>query len=93
MALNRSPEFKGVIVQIVYVGEIQFESAWALANISSDNICHAKLYVSEATDSEDYWTTRQCQIQIFKHLSQVVISMGLTQDSLGCCHFGPGATV
>ena len=35
MALNRSYEFKGVIVQIGYVAEIQFESAWALTNINS----------------------------------------------------------
>ena len=37
MALNRSPEFKGVIVQIVYVVEIQSESAWALTNKTSGN--------------------------------------------------------
>ena len=30
MALNRSPVFKGVSVQIVCVVEIQFESAWAI---------------------------------------------------------------
>ena len=42
MALNRSPEFKGVIVQIVYAVEIQSESGWALINITSDNACHAK---------------------------------------------------
>ena len=29
MALNRSPEFKSVIVQIICIVEIQFESAWA----------------------------------------------------------------
>ena len=34
-ALNRSSEFKGVIVQIVCDVEIQFEFAWALANITS----------------------------------------------------------
>ena len=33
MALNRSPEFKGVIVQIVCVVEIPFESAWAVTNL------------------------------------------------------------
>ena len=35
MALNQSPEFKGVIFQIVCVVEIQFESAWTLTNINS----------------------------------------------------------
>ena len=35
MALNRSPEFQGVIVQIVCVIEIQFESACILTNITS----------------------------------------------------------
>ena len=32
MAPDRSPEFKGVIVQILCIVEIQFESAWALNN-------------------------------------------------------------
>ena len=36
MALNRSSEFKGVIIQIVCVVEIQFESEWALTSISWD---------------------------------------------------------
>ena len=31
MVLNRSLEIKGAVFQIVYVAEIQFESAWALA--------------------------------------------------------------
>ena len=35
MALNRSPEFKVVTVQIVCVVEIQSESARALTNITS----------------------------------------------------------
>ena len=33
MALNRSPEFKIVIVQIVCVVESQSESAWGLTNL------------------------------------------------------------
>ena len=37
MTVNCSPEVKGVIVQIVFVVEIQFESAWALTNITSEN--------------------------------------------------------
>ena len=41
MALNRSPEFKGVIVQIVCVLEILFESAWASTNINSSTNCRA----------------------------------------------------
>ena len=49
MALNRSPEFKGVIDQIVCVVEIQSESAWALTNITSDNTCHAKFDAAEAS--------------------------------------------
>ena len=32
VALNRSPELKGVIVQTVCVAEILSESAWALTN-------------------------------------------------------------
>ena len=53
MALNRSPEFKVVIVQIVCVIEIQSESAWALTNITSGNTCHAKFHASEASGSEE----------------------------------------
>ena len=52
MALNLSPEFKGVIVQIVCVVEIQSESAWALTNITSGNTCHAKFHASEASSSK-----------------------------------------
>ena len=40
MALNRSPEFKSVIVQILCVVENHFELAWALTNIISGTICH-----------------------------------------------------
>ena len=53
MALNRSPGFKVVAVQIVYVVEIQSESAWPLTNITSDNTCHAKFHASEASGSEE----------------------------------------
>ena len=41
MALNRSPEFKGVIVQIVCAIEIEFESALALNSIALGTICPA----------------------------------------------------
>ena len=50
MALNRLPEFKGVIVQIVCVVEIQSESARALINITSINTCHAKVHAPEASE-------------------------------------------
>ena len=39
MALSRSPEFMGVIVQIVCALEIQFKSALALTNIASGTTC------------------------------------------------------
>ena len=78
MASNRSPEFKDVIVQIVCVVEIQFESAWALTNITSRNICHAKFHASEASGSEED------DFYIF-----LCISMVQTQDTLGRIHFGP----
>ena len=72
MALNCSPEFKGVIVQIVYVVEIQSETGWALTNITSDNTCHAKFRASAASGSEEE------NFNIF-----LCISMVQTQDSLG----------
>ena len=40
MALNRSSAITGVIVQIVGVVEIQFESAWAITNINSRATYH-----------------------------------------------------
>ena len=47
MALNRSSEFKGVIVQIVFVVEIQSEYTWALTNTTPSNTCQAKFHISE----------------------------------------------
>ena len=41
MALSRSPEFMGVIVQIVRALEIQLKSALALTNIASGPTCCA----------------------------------------------------
>ena len=41
MALNCLSKFKGVIVLIDCVVEIQYESAYALTNITSGTICHA----------------------------------------------------
>ena len=38
MALNRSPEFKVVIVYIICIVEIQSESAWVLTNITSGKL-------------------------------------------------------
>ena len=42
MAINRSLEFQVVIVQIVYVEEIQFEFVWALTSITAGTTCRAK---------------------------------------------------
>ena len=36
MALNRSSELNGVIVHILCVVEIQFESAWAIINVTGE---------------------------------------------------------
>ena len=41
MALSRSPEFMGVIIQIVCTVEFQFKSALALTNIASETNCCA----------------------------------------------------
>ena len=38
MALNRSPELKVVIVQIVCVVESQSETAWALPNLFNKDL-------------------------------------------------------
>ena len=53
MAIDRSLEFKVVIVQTVCIVESQSESAWALTNITSGNTCHAKFHASEASGSEE----------------------------------------
>ena len=78
MALNRSPEFKVVIVQIVCVVEIKYESAWALTNITSSNTCHAKFHASEAIGSEQ---------EDFNNF--LCASLIQTQDTLGSIHSGP----
>ena len=82
MALNRSPEFKGVIIQIVCVVEIQSEPASTLTNIPWGNTCHAKFHAPEASVSgeEDF--------NIF-----LGISMVQTQDTLGRIHLDPEATI
>ena len=77
MALNCSPEFKIVIVQIVCVVEIQSESVWDLTNITLGNTCQAKFYASEASGSEEE------NFNIF-----LCISIVQTQDTLGRIHFG-----
>ena len=77
MALNCSLEFKGVIVQIVCVVDIQSESAWALTNITLGNTCHAKFHASEASGSEEDFNIFLC------------ISMVQTQDTLERIYFGP----
>ena len=78
MALDRSPEFKVVIVQIVCVIEIQSESTWALTNIILGNTCHAKFHASEASGSEEE------DFNIF-----LCISLVQTQDTLGSIHCVP----
>ena len=53
MALNRSPEFQSVIVQIVCVVEIQFEPPWVLTHTTLGTTCHAKFHAFEACGSEE----------------------------------------
>ena len=77
MALNRSPECQGVIVRIVCVVEIQFESACALTNTTLGTTCHAKLHASEASGSEGE------DFNIF-----LCISMVQTQENLGRIRYG-----
>ena len=43
MASNRSPEFKDVLVHIVCVVEIQFESTYSLTNITAETTCQGKV--------------------------------------------------
>ena len=38
MVLNHSTEFKGIIVQIVCVAEIQFESVWPKTSTNSSTL-------------------------------------------------------
>ena len=76
MALNRSTEFKGVIVPIVCVVEIQSESASPLTNITSGNTCHAKFHASEASGS------RKEDVDIF-----LCTSLVQTQNTLGRIQF------
>ena len=54
LALDRSPEFKAVVVQIVCVVEIQSESAWALPNVTSGKTA------SEASGSEEVFNIFPC---------------------------------
>ena len=75
-ALNRSSEFKDVIVQIVCVVEIQFESAWALTSKIADNTSNAKCH-ADGSEEEDF--------KIFL----VCISVFQTWDTPGIIHFGP----
>ena len=76
MALNHSPEFRSIIVQIVCVVEIQFESSWTLTNTTLSTTCHAKFYASKASSSEDF--------NIF-----LCISMVQPQDTLKRIHIEP----
>ena len=54
MALNRSSEFKVLIVEIVCAVEIPSESAWVLSNITSGNTCHTKFHASEASGFQHF---------------------------------------
>ena len=74
-ALDRSFEFKEVIVQIVV--EIQFESAWALTNINLGMFFMPNGPKEARGSEEEDFTFFLC------------ISMVQTQDTLRRTHIGP----
>ena len=78
MILNRSPELKAVI-KIVYVVQIQFESAWALAIITRC-LMSPKLYAYETSRSEEE------DLNIF-------LCISLVQTPWGGSILDPGATI
>ena len=57
MALNGSPEFKGVEIQSLIV-----RVRWSLTNtcITSGNIYYAEFHASEANGSEEYFNIFLC---------------------------------
>ena len=78
MALNRSTEFKSVIVQIVCVVEIQSESAWIM--FAKPNSMHLR-QASEASGFEE-------DFNIFLRISMVQ-----PRTPWGRSILDPGATV
>ena len=76
MSLNRSPESKVVLVQIICVVEIQSESAWALTNIASGNTSHAEFHASEASGSEEEDFNIFCVFLCFKPRTSIFSSGG-----------------
>ena len=86
MALDRSSEFKVVIVQIACVVEIKSESARPLTSITSGNTCHAKFHASEASGSEDK------KLNIFS-VYFFSSNPGHLGESLLGSFFNPGATI